>query len=234
VQPADVALDLALIVMQSGGSTTMADRTFTNVLTGCRKEGVSAVWRLDFVAVSSSAAGESSTILRPVGAVGMHLIRASAARALSEQVANGQVHADSLTSEVHRIKNLPSPYGRGTLMLAAAWAAACFSRTAGGDWGAFGLTFVAAGLGQSVRPWLQARDLTRVSATLVCALISGLIATSGLRFGVSHVVAATVMASVIYMIPGVLLITGFLDIVFVVDHAPCDVLLLYADENRDP
>jgi len=45
VQPVERALDVALIVMQNGGSTVMADRTFQNILEGYKQDGVSAAWR---------------------------------------------------------------------------------------------------------------------------------------------------------------------------------------------
>jgi hypothetical protein len=48
----DRALDLALIVIENGGSTVMADRTFRNVLKGYGLNGVSVVWRLDFAATN--------------------------------------------------------------------------------------------------------------------------------------------------------------------------------------
>ena len=48
--------------------------------------------------------------------------------------------------------------------------------------------------------------------TLICGVLSALIASVGLRLGLSHVVPATLMASVIYMAPGLPLINGFVDI----------------------
>jgi hypothetical protein len=40
MQSVEWALDVALIVMQNGGSTAMADRTFQNVIKGCKQDGV--------------------------------------------------------------------------------------------------------------------------------------------------------------------------------------------------
>jgi hypothetical protein len=40
----DMALEAALLVMQNGGSTVAADRTFAHVLKGDEQEGVAAVW----------------------------------------------------------------------------------------------------------------------------------------------------------------------------------------------
>ena len=128
MQPVERALDVALIVMQNGGSTVMADRTFTNILKGYKQDGVSVAWRLDFVAASSAAEGRPATVLRPVGPIGVNLIRASEAAVLGERAARGEVSTTALVSEVERIRALAPPYNRWVMMAAAACTAAFFSQ----------------------------------------------------------------------------------------------------------
>ena len=135
MQPVERALDVALIVMQNGGSTVMADRTFQNILKGYKQDGVSAAWRLDFVAATSVAEGQSSTVLRPVGPIGVNLIRASEAAVLGERVAKGEVSTDALVSEIERIKALAPPYNRWVMIVAAACTAAFFSQNSRGGLG---------------------------------------------------------------------------------------------------
>ena len=213
MQQVERALDVALIVMQNGGSTVLADRTFQNVLKGYKQDGVSAAWRLDFVAASSSAEGRSSTVLRPVGPIGVNLVRASEAALLSERMARGEVDAAILGSEIERIQKLASPLNRWVMIVAAACTAAFFSQIPGGDWGAFGIAFVAAGIGQVLRSLLQARKFAVAPVTLVCGVLSACIACVGLRLGLSQIAPATLIASVIYMVPGLPLINGFVDLV---------------------
>jgi uncharacterized membrane protein YjjP (DUF1212 family) len=213
MQPVERALDVALIVMKNGGSTVMADRTFKDILKGYKQDGVSAAWRLDFVAASSLAEGQSSTVLRPVGPIGVNLVRASEAALLSERMARGEVDAAILGSEIERIQKLASPRNRLVMIVAAACTAAFFSQIPGGDWGAFGIAFVAAGVGQFLRSLLQARKLAVAPVTLVCGVLSACIAGVGLRLGLSQMAPATMIASVIYMVPGLPLINGFVDVV---------------------
>jgi uncharacterized membrane protein YjjP (DUF1212 family) len=207
------ALDVAQIVMQNGGSTAMADRTFKNILKGYRQEGVSASWRLDFVAVSGLAAGRSLTVLRPVGPIGVNLGRASEATVLGERVARGEVDTAALVAEVERLNTLPPRYNRWALIAAAAFAAAAFSQIPGGDWGALGVALMAGGVGQFVRSFLQARKLPVAPVTLLCGALSACLAGVGLRLGLSQTVPATAVASVIYLVPGLPLINGFIDLV---------------------
>jgi uncharacterized membrane protein YjjP (DUF1212 family) len=213
MQPVEKALDVALLVMQNGGSTVMAERTFENILKGFKQDGVSAAWRLDFVAATSTAEGRSSAVLRPVGDTGVNLVRASEAAVLGERVARGEVSTAALDSEVERIKALVSPYNRWVMIAAAACTAAFFSQIPGGDWGAFGIAFVAAGVGQFLRSLLQARKFAVAPVTLVCGVLSACIAGVGVRLGLSQTVPATAIASVIYLAPGLPLINGFIDMV---------------------
>lgn len=212
-QSVERALDVAVMVVKNGGSTAMADRTFANVLKGYGQENVSVVWRLDFVAARIESNGVSATVLRPIAAVGLHLVRASAAVALGEQVAKRGVRAIDMDAEITRIQSLASPHNRWLMMFAGACAGAFFSRSAGGDWGAFAVACCAAGVGQFVRGLLQARGMARIGVTGLCALISGLIATTGLRLGLSQMIPATLVGAIVYMVPGVLLINGCIDLV---------------------
>ncbi len=213
MQPVERALDLALLIIQNGGSTMMADRAFKNILKGSKQGGVSAAWRLDFVAASCVAEGQSSAVLRSVGPIGVNLVRASEAAVLGERAAKGEISPDAVVSEIERIKALAPPYPRGVMILAAACTAAFFSQIPGGDWGAFGIAFVAAGVGQFLRLLLQARSHAVAPVTLVSGLLSSCIACVGLRLGFSQIAPATLIASVIYMVPGLPLINGFVDMV---------------------
>ena len=207
-------MDVALVVMQSGGSTVMAERTFFNVLKGYKLAGVSAVWRLDFVVATCLEGGSPSTVLRLVGDIGVNLSRASAAALLGERMARGEVTPVELVSEIERIRTLASPYNRWVMVAAAAATAACFSRIPGGDWGAFWIAFVAAGTGQLFRSWLQqTRTCGTASVLLRSGILSACLAGIGVRQGWTLTLPATAIASVIYMVPGLPLINGFIDMV---------------------
>ncbi|MGB7946882.1 MAG: threonine/serine exporter family protein [Candidatus Binatia bacterium] len=212
MQPVEMALEAALLVMQNGGSTVAAERSFSNILKGYKKDGVAAVWRLDFIAATSTADGQSSAVVRPVGPLGVNLVRASEVAALGERTAKGDVALAAFAAEVERIKKLPSPYNRWVTILAAACTAAFFSQIPGGDWGSLAVAFVAAGVGQFFRSMLQAKKLAVAPVTLICGVISACIASFGLSQGFSQVAPATLIASVIYMVPGLPLINGFADV----------------------
>jgi uncharacterized membrane protein YjjP (DUF1212 family) len=212
-QAVDLALEAALVVLRNGGSTEAADRTFANILRGWKQSEAPTTWRLDFIATTGPESGQSATVIRPVGPIGVNLVRASEAEALGERVARGEVAAEAVSAEIARIGGLPSPYSRAVLVAAAGIAAACFSQLLGGDQGSLAVAAVAAGIGQFFRSLLQAGKLAVATVTLIVALVSACIAAVGLRLGFSQVAPATVIASVIYMVPGLPLINGFVDVV---------------------
>lgn len=212
MQPVEMALETALLVIQNGGSTVAANRSFSNILKGYKQSGVSAVWRLDFIAAHITSNGQSSTAVRPVGPIGVNLVRVAEVASLSERVAKGEVETAALLDEVARIKALPAPYSRWVMMAGVGCAAASFSQITGGDWGSLAIAFVAGGVGQFLRSLLQARKLAVAPVTLISGLLSACIAAAGLRLGFSQVAPAALMASVIYLAPGLPLINGFIDV----------------------
>jgi uncharacterized membrane protein YjjP (DUF1212 family) len=209
-RPVQTALDVALLVMRNGGSTALADETFDNVMHGYGSTHPQAVWRMDVVSAGESA--ERSMIVRPIGAVGLHLDRASAAAHLGACIARNAVDPNAVPAEIERIANLAPSYPQWLTLLFAALSGAFFSESAGGDWGAAAVAFAAAGFGQLLRATLEARQFARFPVIFACALVSALIGTAGLRLDFAHPAPATMVASVVYMIPGLALINGFIDV----------------------
>jgi uncharacterized membrane protein YjjP (DUF1212 family) len=155
----------------------------------------------------------SAIAARPVGPIGVNLVRESEAAVLSERVAKGELGVVALKAEIERIKDLPEPYGQWTKIGAAAFTAAFFSQILGGDWGSFAIAFVAGGVGQLFRSLLQARKVTVAMLTMICGCISAGIACVGLRMEFSGTAPAALIASVIYLVPGLPLINGCLDVI---------------------
>jgi uncharacterized membrane protein YjjP (DUF1212 family) len=203
---------VSLIIMENGGSTVRAERAFNDILSGANAEGVATFWRYDFVVVTRITDGDPETFIRQIRPPGANLLRVAEASTLAERIANGEVDQATLASEVQRIRNIGSPYNTWLVIFAAACAAGFFTHFIGGDWGGFGITFLAGGIGQMARVALQARKYGAAATTMVCAILSALIAAFGLRAGISQVAPATLIGSVGYMIPGLPLVNGFIDV----------------------
>lgn len=187
MQPVQSTVEAASLVMRNGASTVAAEHSFTNIVTGYGLQGVTVIWRLDFIAASSTVDGESATVVRSVGPIGVNLIRAAEVAALSERVAKGEVELPVLDAEIARVQKMPIPYNRWLTVLAAAIIGAGLSQFAGGDWGSLPVAAVAAGVGQIPRSAMQAKKHPAATVTLICGLLSAGIASAALRLGFSDV-----------------------------------------------
>jgi uncharacterized membrane protein YjjP (DUF1212 family) len=207
-EPIDMAITLAAVVMRSGGATGTAERTFRNVLRGAGMKEIGVAWRLDYSVALSQPAG-----VRALGPIRSNLLRAAEALALSERVAGGEVALRALPAEIESVNSLAPPYDRGTTAAAAAVCGAAYSFLSGGDWNAAAIVILAAAVGQIIRSELGSRGAPGVVVYMICSVISASLAATGVRLGLTAANAATLIASVAYMFPGLLLINGFTDVV---------------------
>ncbi|MDR1437221.1 MAG: threonine/serine exporter family protein [Candidatus Symbiothrix sp.] len=101
-----------------------------------------------------------------------------------------------------------SPYW---ILLLAGFANASFCRLFGGDWGAVGIVFIATLAGFFTRQQMQRRHINHFIVFTVSAFIASMCASTTLLFSATAEIAMA--ASVLYLIPGVPLINGVIDIV---------------------
>jgi uncharacterized membrane protein YjjP (DUF1212 family) len=212
LQALDAALDVALIVIENGGDTGSADRTFDKVFTSLTHQRANTLWRSDFVMATTEAEGQPHTRFRHIDPLGVNLERVTEALALAGRVAGGQADPASVAEDARRIKTMRSHYPLALVVLASAFAAGFFSDLIGGDWGSFVICFIAGGITQLLRARLQLRNLPSSAINVICATAAALISAAGLRAHISDLVAATLIGSVAFMIPGLALVNGFVDV----------------------
>lgn len=206
------ALDIALIVIQNGGSTISAERTFRNALKGVDSISINVAWRLDFVLVNIFRGDKSESILKPIGPIGVNLTRTSEAVSLGEQIEKGLTNIDATENEINRIESLAPAYSKLMMIGAASFTAACYTKILSGDEGSPVIAFIAACAGQMLRGRLQKLQFSISAVTFMSGILSACIAAAGLQFQLSEQVPATMISSVIYLVPGIPLINAFMDI----------------------
>ena len=168
---------------------------------------------LDFIAITTAPAeGASRTVLRRLSTIGLSLHRASEAVVVAERAARGELQANAIESEIERIRKLPAPYGRQR-WFSPRPARRRFSRKPPRRLRRDVRRVRRRGGGSFFRSLLQARKVGRSVHTFAGALLSALLATAGLRLGLTATAPATLLGSIIYMVPGIALATGFVDLV---------------------
>jgi len=206
-----VALDAAALMVMSGGPTTAANDLATSLLETFNASSPELAWRSDFILGTCEEAGEKRTFARPMAGVGVNLSRASALVELTQRAKAEQLAPAAVGHELKLIASLPSPYNRWVSILAAGVTAGAFSQIAVRNLGALAVVFVAAIVGQYFRSMLLARKVAGVTTTLIAGIVSASLAATGLKLGISKAVNPTLIASVMYMAPGLPLVNGFLD-----------------------
>ena len=97
------------------------------------------------------------------------------------------------------------------VLLTVGLANASFCRLFGGDWTAVGIVFTSTLVGFSTRQWMQAHAVNHFLVFILSAFLGSLCASSALGFDCTAEVA--IATSPLFLVPGVPLINGVIDIV---------------------
>jgi uncharacterized membrane protein YjjP (DUF1212 family) len=116
----------------------------------------------------------------------------------------------ALWAEYRQIKAKPKMPPCVVLGLAGL-ANAAFCRLFGGDWGAAGVVFIATLAGFAARQQMQRRHINHFIVCTVSAFVASMCASAALLFHTTADIA--IATSVLFLIPGVPLINGVIDIV---------------------
>lgn len=205
------ALNAALKVLHFGGSTTMADRTFRNIVSVNNIREFDIMWRLDNVVVSYNVGDQIKTILKSVGSVGTNLILVSKVIEMSEAVRDKKIEVSEVDNELQKISESTPIHSHFIFILVAGLAAAFYSLFHHGSIESVAVVFTSAVIGQAVRLQLQAREFRDSHITFFCGLISAGITSTFLHLGYGQIEIETLIACLIYLVPGLLMINGFVD-----------------------
>jgi uncharacterized membrane protein YjjP (DUF1212 family) len=115
-----------------------------------------------------------------------------------------------LREEYERIRSKPKMSQYWVLLLAG-FANASFCRLFGGDWNATGIVFIATLAGLYTRQQMQRRHINHFIIFTVSAFVASMCASVTLLFDTATEIA--IATSVLFLIPGVPLINGVIDIV---------------------
>jgi uncharacterized membrane protein YjjP (DUF1212 family) len=207
------ALNTALVVIHFNGVTSMAEKAFRNVISNTGISGINIVWRFDNVMVSYEANGQPQVMMKPIYSIGTSLNGLDKVMLLSEDVKNGKVALSDVDSELKKVLALPLIHKRWIYILLDGLAAAFYLKFHHGSWESILIVFFAAMVGESVRYKLQSMAVPGNRIMFVCGIISAGIASLFLHFGYGEVGITTLIASVIYLVPGLRMINGFIDLI---------------------
>lgn len=206
------AADTALTVLHFNGVTAIADKAFNNIIFNAGITEVSVVWRIDYILINYVVNEKSGIILKPLISIGTSLNNLDKVMEFSVDVKNGKIPYEDIDSELKKIIELPLIHKKIVYIILDGLAAAFYLKFHNGSFESILIVFFAAMVGETVRYKLQSMSVPGNRIMFISGLISAGIASIFLHSGFGTIEITTLIASVIYLVPGLRMINGFIDL----------------------
>jgi uncharacterized membrane protein YjjP (DUF1212 family) len=210
----DLALWVGQLLMESGAESQRVEQTVRAVGVGLGCDWGNVLVSHNALIVTHVSGGEFRTKIRRVTVAGVNLSLIEALSHLAHRVEEGKYDRVRVRAELEGISQTPRLYNRWLTVIAVGLACAAFSRLFGGDWPAFGATWIAAALAMFVRQELTHRGFNSLLIVILTAFVAGgLVGLLHLFFQLSRHPEAALAASVLLLVPGVPFINAVEDLI---------------------
>lgn len=166
--------------------------------------------RSSIISVHDQQSGEVITRVVHIPSLPINFERNSDLSTLSWDAVDDQLSLSEIRNRYQIL--IAKPALNPLLVLAAVGLAnASFCRLFGGDWVAMGIVFIATLIGFSCKQWMQKRGVNHFPVFICSSFIASICATASLHLDCTSETALA--TSVLFLVPGVPLINGVIDIV---------------------
>lgn len=223
-----VVMRVGVLMLRSGTVSFRVEQAMNRTALALGAERLDAYVTLTGIIASIHVGDRHYTQIARIKQVGVDMNCLSAVEALANQMpasGDSRAHPDTLDNvlphllaKLDKIETAPPVYPLPLMIGAVAIACGAFSMLNGGGWFEWIAATLGAGVGQTLRVYLQRSRLNPVATTVICAAIAILVChytMEGLAvFKVSsQTVQAGFLASVLFLVPGMPLVTAALDLV---------------------
>ncbi len=212
-----VVMRVGVLMLKSGTISFRVDQAMQRVALALGAERLDAYVTITGITASIHCGDQHYTQIATVKGIGVDMSRLGAVEHLSKHLP-AVILPGELQMQLDKIEQTPPPYSRRVVLLAVAAACGSFAVISGGGWLDCLTAFISAGLGLSLRMRLQAIRLNPIATTMICSAVATLICHL-LILGLSlweiesPTPKASFLASVLFQVPGMLLVTATLDLV---------------------
>lgn len=209
----DLSLWAGQLQLQHGADTERAENTIHHLGTSLGADWLDAFISPNAIVITTMSGGEFRTRARRLvrfGGVDMNVV--AGVSQISYDVESGFADRATARRTLEEIDNRPKLYNRWLVVLLVGLACAAFSRLFGGDWAAFGVTWVAASAAMVVRQLLTHRYFNLFLTVTATAFTATVIASIGVLLGLGREPQIALAASVLLLVPGVPLINASKDL----------------------
>lgn len=209
----DMALTAGQLLMQNGAESQRVEETVRLLGTGLGCDWGSVLVSYNTIMVTHASGNEFRTKIRRVENIGVNMRLVEDISHLAHRVEAGKLDRASVRAELEQIGAVPRSYNRWVTALAVGSACAAFSRLLGGDWPVFGVALLASGVAVIVRKELAERGLNPLLVVIMTAFAAGGLVGLASRFQFSPRPELALVASVLFLVPGVPGINAVADLI---------------------
>lgn len=203
--------DYATVQLGSGVHTSRVIRNTHRIGEALEVDiNISTFQRSAVISLNDAADEEQLTRVVPIPALPISFRMNSDLSALSWDAVDGRLGLEEMRKRFEAAKSEQS-LPTWIVTITVGLANASFCRLFGGDGVAMAIVFLATLVGFTIKNWLSARNVANYIVIAVASLVASAVASSSLLFPCNANIA--IATSPLFLIPGVPLINGFIDIV---------------------
>jgi uncharacterized membrane protein YjjP (DUF1212 family) len=204
-----VALRLGLLMLQSGAATFRTDEAVERAALAMGAERIECLVTPTMIIATVYSGHEHRTqIIKPTG-LGVDMNRIYALEYLSRNMPPDPT-PERITARLDEIAHLGPVYPRPLAILAVGLACGGFAGILGGGPVDFAAATISAAIGQAIRYRLIAARINPILITVICAAVATAVSYLIIRV-TPDASRIGIIASVLYLVPGVPLVTSILD-----------------------
>lgn len=210
----DLCLWAGQLLMQHGADVNRVETTIHKIGTGLGCNWLDVFISASGIIVTTSSGEEFRTKLRRIvrfGGVNMGVV--AAVNQMGYAVVEDGWNRHQVRAHLNQIDVMKRYYGDWLTAVFVAFSCSAFSKLFGGDWWAFGFTFVAAFFAMRVRQYLHRNNFNLLMIVMGSAFVGSGLGALSLVFNVGQTPHIPLFASVLLLVPGVPLVNSLEDLI---------------------
>lgn len=206
----DLLAEIGILLISNGANSGRTARNLTRISESFGYTIEQFFSHSAIVITVQNKEGNKNTVVKKIGHYGVNYSIVSDISILSWKIAYKQVAFEDIEEEIKQIQS-QKPFSEWIKVLGIGFATASLSKIFDGDWMQFFVAFLAAIAGMLARMPILKKKYNVFISWLIAAFVSTSVVNIFRYFGLDEHHAA-LSACVLWLIPGVPLINGFLDI----------------------
>jgi uncharacterized membrane protein YjjP (DUF1212 family) len=217
IEMMQVVIRIGILMLQSGTVSFRVEQAMNRVAVALGADRLDAYVILSGIVASIHQGNQHYTQIARIKSIGVDMNRLSTVERLSQTIPL-HTHPQTIAKELDHIEQMPRVYPYPFNIVILAIACGAFAALNGGGPIEFGAATFGAGIGQTLQAYLYRIRLHSIAVTILCAMTATLMCQLAfVIFAAIEIVPQTVQAgflgAVIFLVPGMPLVTATLDLI---------------------